>query len=70
MRMSETYTYSECIAVSAKLDLIGAMLESIEDTNEEILSDDEYAKIVEVQNIINDMSKRMVNKSKLFITED
>jgi hypothetical protein len=68
MRKSETYSYNECIEAAAKLDLIGLMIESMEDTNEEILTDEEYTKIVEVQNTLDGVAKIMKDKAKLYAT--
>lgn len=70
MRTSETYNYNKCIEAAAKLDLIGSMLEAMEETNEEILTEDEYEPIVEAQNTLHDISKIMRARAKLYITED
>lgn len=70
MKDSETHSHNKCIEAAAKLDLIGSMLESMEDTNEEILTDAEYEKILSAQNDLHDITKIMQKKATLFDTKE
>jgi len=59
--------YNRCIEAAAKLDLIGSMLETMEDINEELLTDDSYEMILEAQNITHDIAKIMRSNATSYI---
>lgn len=70
MRSSETHSYNKYIEVASKLDLIGKMLESLDDITEDILPNDEYEPILDAQDGLHNISKSMRARAKTFITED
>lgn len=70
MLKSETYTYNECIGAAAKLDLIVSMVESMEDTDEDILAENDYNKLQEAENILNAVANSMRNCATLYVTKE
>jgi hypothetical protein len=65
MQISDRGGYNDCIGAASKLDMIQAMIESIDACS--AISNDDYNKCIEAQDILYEVSKIMASKAKEFI---
>ena len=67
VRISDRGEYNDCIEASSKLDMIQAMIETIDGC--EALSDDDYNRCIDAQDLLYEVSKTVSDKAKSYIEE-